>query len=164
MKKLMVLLVVLVSGLGYSQKPTDTIPSTNINSNLMNQCVIDEVNKERKKLGLRPLSVSEELTNLSKKHSEWVVETDRFEHSTGNNYAECVNKGGFSNFGAGETYGGLAIQIVSSWMESPPHKKILMCSEFVEGGAHIVVLFKPWIAHNNEKRKCWEYTSTIMLK
>jgi uncharacterized protein YkwD len=160
MKKLMVLLVVLVSGLGYSQKPTDTIPSTNINSNLMNQCVIDEVNKERKKLGLHPFIVTEGTMKFSKEHTEWMVETGKFEHSKNYTYGECITK---TNFRNGESYEGAAKRIVTSWMNSPPHRKVLMSRDYVECGSHTIFRFESteWLGGISKK---WYSTSSFVIK
>jgi uncharacterized protein YkwD len=164
MKKLMVLLVVLVSGLGYSQKPTDTIPTTNINSNLMNQCVIDEVNKERKKLGLHPFIVTEGAMEFSKEHTEWVVKTGKFEHSKNDTYGECMTK---ANFWGGESYEGAAKRIVANWMNSPPHRKVLMSRDYVECGAHTIFRFEStehevgWITKTT---KIWYSTSSFTLR
>jgi uncharacterized protein YkwD len=160
MKKLMVLLVVLVSGLGYSQKPTDTIPTTNINSNLMNQCVIDEVNKERKKLGLHPFIVTEGAMEFSKEHTEWMVKTGKFEHSKNDTYGECINKSGFFN---GESYEGAAKRIVNWWMNSPPHRKVLMSRDYVECGTHTIFRFESteWEGFVTKK---WYSTSSFTLR
>ena len=156
----MVLLVVLVSGLGYSQKPTDTIPTTNINSNLMNQCVIDEVNKERKKLGLHPFIVTEGAMEFSKEHTEWMVKTGKFEHSKNDTYGECINKSGFFN---GESYEGAAKRIVNWWMNSPPHRKVLMSRDYVECGTHTIFRFESteWEGFVTKK---WYSTSSFTLR
>jgi uncharacterized protein YkwD len=158
--KLLVVLVLLVSGLGYSQKPTDTIPTTNINSNLMNQCVIDEVNKERKKLGLHPFIVTEGAMEFSKEHTEWMVKTGKFEHSKNDTYGECINKSGFFD---GESYEGAAKRIVNWWMNSPPHRKVLMSRDYVECGTHTIFRFESteWLG---DVSKEWYSTSSFTLQ
>jgi uncharacterized protein YkwD len=125
MKKLLVLLAaLLVSGTLFSQSPSDTIPEDNINLDIINQCVIDVVNEERVKIGLNPLVISEEAMEFSKKHTEWMVETGRYEHSKYDFDGECIT--GMAIYPNHHTYMDASKIIVNKWMNSPPHKKIIL--------------------------------------
>ena len=160
MKNLMLVLVLLVSGIGFGQKPTDSIPEHNINLELFNQCVVDAVNVERKKRGLKPFIVTDGAMEFSKEHTEWMVETGKFEHSKNDTYGEVCNKLGFFD---GNTYEEASKRIVESWMDSPLHREVLMDSDYTECGTHTIYRFETteWEGFTNRK---WYSTSSFTLR
>lgn len=137
MKNLITLLTILITLNGYSQLPTDTIGFDGINTRLLDSLTIVYLNEERVSRGLDPLIVNDFLNDHALKHTQWMVDNKKFEHSaTGMVNGECCSIGGI--WGA-ETYEFAARASINGWFSSPPHKKILLSSSFKSGGCATVI-------------------------
>ena len=130
MKKLITLLTILISLTGYSQLPTDTIGYDGINVRLLDSLVEVYVNEERINYGVKPLEISEGVRNHSYTHSQWMVDNDKYEHST-DTYGECILT--TLNYG-GLTYEVASKRIVGKWFDSLPHKRLLLDGSYKYGG------------------------------
>lgn len=129
MKKLITLLFVLTSFLGYSQSPKDTIGDKGLNVHLLDSLVEVYVNQERADRGIQPLIINEERKSHSYKHSQWMVENNKFEHSEG--VSENII---MSYIYHKKTYEQAAKSIVDRWFDSSPHKKAFLSVVFKFGG------------------------------
>ena len=152
MKNLILTLVLLISGFGYSQTNMWTdfnvYPDVNIehlpyigidtNSSLriydtktFAELIIIYINEERRINGLPPLVKDEELMKFAQKHSDWMTKTNKYQHS-GENIDEVINKGG-GYYGKSLA---LNAQIcVRAWMFSPGHRKHLLNPNFTRIGS-----------------------------
>lgn len=149
MKKFITLIVFMFSFLGMSQKIENGV----INFKILEAEVIKQVNVHRKNLGLDSLHTSKSVyTEIASKHMDIIVKADLSFHpdidvrdeavnmkiyldrcaikkdTPNTTYVEiikygeilCTLTGGISN-----TYQEFANRIVQSWIDSPPHKKLM---------------------------------------
>ena len=80
MKKILVILLVLVSNLSYGQKPTDIVIRKQVNADLLEKLMLDEINIYRKSKRLQPLMPDSNLFKQSRKHSEWMDQNKKLQH------------------------------------------------------------------------------------
>ena len=136
MKNLITLLIVLFSLSGVSQSPTDTLGHDGINISLLDSLVEVYINEGRVNYGVKPLKVNKVVREHAYKHTNWMVDNNKFEHSKGSLIVECCLIGGI--WGA-ETYEFAAKGLVNNWFSSPPHKKALLSGFYKYGGCGTVV-------------------------
>jgi uncharacterized protein YkwD len=130
MKKLITLLTILISLTGYSQLPTDTIGYDGINVRLLDSLVEVYVNEERINRRIKPIEIDKKIKSHSIKHSEWMVENNKFEHSKGNMGECCLATLIYREL----TYEVVAKRMVEQWFDSPPHKRLLLSRVSKFGG------------------------------
>lgn len=153
MKKLLVLLVLLVSGVGFTQKNVysdvnfypnvktdhlqyaDSIVSPKFyDVETFRELLILYINEERKLHDLPPLVKDDELMKFAQNHTDWMCRTGKYQHS-GENIDEVINHG---KIGSSPIFvhHALSAQIcVRAWMYSPGHKKHLLDPNLTKIGA-----------------------------
>ena len=137
MKKILVILLILISNLSYGQKPTDIVIRKQVNADLLEKLMLDEINIYRKSKRLQPLMPDSNLFKQSRKHSEWMDQNKKLEHSNGGNYfSECCFSGGYCDV---ESYKDNAKGLVKVWIESPKHNNILLDDRVNTGGVGIKI-------------------------
>ena len=137
MKKIIFFLGLIISTSAFSQtKSTDLIGSDSlkINWELYADLVIKEVNYQRELAGLSPLIKDSAAMEFSKEHCKWMKENG-FAHSNDEVYGECILQ---AFLWSKTSYELAAKSAVKSWMESPPHRKILM-GNFKYCGAYRII-------------------------
>lgn len=83
MKNIMLVLVLLVSGIGFGQKHrNDTITKTFFDVETMNLLMIEEINEYRIENGLPALIVDTLLMRLSNRHTKWMAENEIYCHTS----------------------------------------------------------------------------------
>lgn len=126
MRKILFILFVLVSNLGFSQKPTDIVDKNNINILYLEKLIFNGINNHRKLNKKDSLIWDSTLHIESQKHSKWMYDNNKFIHSKDVNFSgECCLVLGIS---PNETYIKLSEFIVNGWITSTEHNKILLCS------------------------------------
>jgi hypothetical protein len=137
MKTLKILVFFIgISVLGFSQKPTDTIRHLDArNQYYLDSLIVVVINSERVKVNKKPLAFSRELSDFGGNHTRWMAENNKFEHSKeGIGSGECLLYGGFAY---DNTFITCATAIVNSWMDSPPHRAILLDGSYKIAGAFV---------------------------
>lgn len=109
-----------------------------------------EINKIRRDHGLSPLHVDNKLRNAARAHAADMVARHYFSHTGpgGAGPEDRIRVAGYTRgarqWKVGETiaYGtgrqGTPRAIVKAWMNSPPHRAIILTPDFEDGGAGIV--------------------------
>lgn len=97
------------------------------------------VNEYRMKLGLRPLTYSENIEDLALEHSEWMSDHSRFGHMGWRERCrklrselEAINCGEIVARGQ-ET----AEDVLEAWLSSPPHKKSIENPDWTHTGVGV---------------------------
>jgi len=107
------------------------------------------VNRERAKRGISVLQRDDDLDQAARRHSRDMVRNDVFSHTgtDGSGLADRARAAGFALTGKwslGETLGwgsgtlSTPQALVGEWLDSPPHRRILLDRTFTEIGAGIV--------------------------
>lgn len=101
------------------------------------------INTYRKSKGLKPLKLSNELTEAAKAHSRDLAKWDRISHygSDGSNPWDRVKRTGFKARLAAENVGTGQIdfqEVLRGWQESPGHNKNLLLSDADSMGIALV--------------------------
>ena len=143
MKKILVILFVLISITGFSQKPTDKINVDKINIELIEKLVLEEINNYRinysylekipntsnkyRKINdpKRKLIPRKDSINLSRLHSQKMVDLDKglfHDEKDGRNYNENCTMGIIAQ----KTYIKLAKDIFEQWKDSRLHNLNLL--------------------------------------
>lgn len=125
MKRILSIIFLTVSLIGYSQKSTDTIgiDASKVNWNLLHDLMIKEVNSERVKLGLPEMIKDSSAMAFVKVHTISMKEKGLY-HSNDRTYGECCLQG---FLGATLTYEEGAKALISIWKRSTKgHWQILM--------------------------------------
>ncbi len=137
MKKILIILFVLISTVSFSQKSMDIVIRGKVNADLLEKLMLEEINVYRKSKGLHPLMPDSNLFKQSRKHSEWMDENKKIQHSNGGNYfSECCFSGGYCDV---ESYRDNAKGLVKVWIESPNHNNILLDDRVNTGGVGIKI-------------------------
>ena len=93
MKKILFILLFLISTVSYSQKPIDIVIIGKVNADLLEKLMLEEINIYRKSKRLQPLTPDSTLFKQSRKHSEWMDLNKKIQHSkqANNNryFSEC---------------------------------------------------------------------------
>jgi uncharacterized protein YkwD len=150
MKKLAVVLAILVSGFVNSQiliqDYGDSITYVDHpvhSNNTIEYYLMFYINEERAAIGLPALKADTLLSQMARKHSQWMCKTGIYEHS-GNekcptwkqhrivNYAECIMM--YSSIEI-LTHKVMAKMAVGAWIHSEAHRKQIMNPNFTIFGA-----------------------------
>ena len=104
-----------------------------------------EINAIRTAHGLAPIRTTKQLRVAAQRHSEDMVRRGYFAHvsPSGLNVSERVRRAGYryervgENIGWGTGSAGTPGAIVQAWMNSPPHRAIILTAAFREAGVGI---------------------------
>ena len=147
MKKILVILLVLISTVGYSQKNiylydigikgNSLIDFKNFNVDLIESLVLKRINEYRKLNNKVVLVEDIKLKNLSRKWSKTMDSLEIFEH---NNWKlsifECIQA--FKNSSADPmTYNKLSQEIFMTWKESKGHNYVMLLDEATIGSVGV---------------------------
>jgi uncharacterized protein YkwD len=129
-------------GTNPSEEPADAGPCP---ANVSDEAVRCEVNKVRAAHGLAAIRTTTPLRLAAQRHSEDMVRRRYFAHvsPSGTNVSERVRKAGYrfrrlgENIGWGSGSAATPGAIVQAWMNSPPHRKIILTPAFREAGVGI---------------------------
>jgi uncharacterized protein YkwD len=107
------------------------------------QATTELVNAERTKRGLKAMTWSDPVGQAAYNHSSDMARMGRMQHagSDGSDAGDRLRAAGFSWSTWGETVGAgqpTPADIVQAWMDSPPHKEILLGSFKYVGVAKVV--------------------------
>jgi uncharacterized protein YkwD len=115
--------------------------------------IVRELNRVRGADGLRPLRVAPSLRTAARGHSRAMLQHGFFGHEShdGTSFSDRIRRHystrGWDSWSVGETllasHGGRidAAAVVKSWLQSPPHRKVIMSPTWRDAG--IGVLFTP---------------------
>jgi uncharacterized protein YkwD len=154
MKKLMFILVLLVSGLGFSQDSlndtileqpyrNDTITEELFDAETINSIMIELINDYRVENGLEPFIVDTLLMRFSNRHAKWMAETRIYCHTSDKrtpywtdhrkeNFAEnCMMYETIQ----WDTHLTMTESVVGSWIMSSPHKRNILDPNYKYIGA-----------------------------
>ncbi len=138
MKHLITLAFILLTVLGYSQtKDTDTISKENPDIEFLEKLIFEEINNYRASKGLNSFEWNNAIAGWAKEQSEWMNKVKKVGHRIGGPSGECCFGGGHA-FGI-ETYRFHAIGYTQEWIESPPHRDILLFESPLYGGVGVKV-------------------------
>ena len=128
--------------------------STNVEHRAtLEAAVVREMNRVRSAKGLRPLRTAPHLRSAARSHSQAMLANDFFGHDSvdGTAFSERIRRyytnRGFSKWSVGEALmasEGRAVDapaIVAAWLESPPHRSIVLSPTWRDAG--IGVLYAP---------------------
>ena len=107
------------------------------------RAVESEVNDVRAEHGCGPLRMHAGLARAARKHARLLLEEGRLDHDAGTSFAERLGRaapdaemlGEDLAFGTGRA--ALPSAIVESWMDSPPHRSVLLDCRFTDIGIGI---------------------------
>lgn len=117
--------------------PPVNIPPDNIEQE---NAIASRINAEREKLGLYPLTLVPELTQAARRHSNDMADNDFFDHtgSDGSNAGQRIETACYDWSAWGEIIGcrsdGDANEMVAVWLDSPPHRAIILDDIYVDFG------------------------------
>jgi uncharacterized protein YkwD len=125
-----------------AEQPADAGPCPESATDEAVQC---EINAVRAARGLPPIRPRKSLRVAAQRHSEDMVRRHYFAHisPTGMTLAKRVRQAGYRSGRVGENIGwgsgsaATPAAIVKAWMNSPPHRRILLTRAFREGGVGI---------------------------
>ena len=162
MKKILVILLVLISTIGFSQKPTDimiSIPNNELktktaNYEYLSKLIFKEINEYRKSKNLNVLIWDTILFNDCKKWTDYLTINNEFRHPdiiTDTLYSsrfkiECITLVYNNN----DTYITNSKTAISHWKNSRPHNSGLLTSDAVMGAvsvsstnkSHLIISFR----------------------
>lgn len=106
------------------------------------QQVLDLVNKERSKVGARPLVLNKELSNVATTKSQDMINKNYFDHNspTYGSPFDMMKKFGISYRTAGENIAmgqKSPTEVMNSWMNSDGHRKNILNPDYTELGVGI---------------------------
>ena len=126
MKKLITLLLVLVTLNGYSQSEKSQIDSAVV--------IIHQLTNEyRGEYGLDTLELSEDLNKKAQAYAEWMYKTKRFEHSK-NNVENCHKGAIWNSHNTYQPTKQWVIVTLDSWKSSPDHNKHVLLPKYDQVG------------------------------
>ena len=134
MKKILVILLILISNLSDGQKPNYIVIRKQVNAVLLEKLMLEEINIYRKSKRLQPLMPDSNLFKQSRKHSEWMDENKKLQH--GQPIDECCFIAGYSY---GQSYAFNAKGLIRVWIESPGHNAALLHETNNIGGIGIKI-------------------------
>ena len=153
MKNLMLVLVLLVSGIGFGQNNvySDVNFYPNVKTDHLQyadsvisrefydvetyrELLILYINEERRLNNLSPLVKDDELMNFAQKHTDWMCKTGKYQHS-GENIKEVIRHGKYSSCTVYAHHALHAQNCVRAWMSSPGHRKHLLDPNLTKIGA-----------------------------
>ena len=129
MKKLITLLIVLISLTGHSQSEKSQIDSAVV---IIHQLV----NEYRGKYGLDTLELSEDLNKKAQSHAEWMYKTKRFEHSKDNDIdgENCYKGVVWNSYNTYQPTKQWVIVTLDGWKVSAEHNKNILLYEYDQVG------------------------------
>lgn len=130
MRALIVIFIVMRLS-AFSQTQDSQIGKDSICTKLLNQLIIDQINYERSRVGKPALKISKVLMSESKLHNDWMIKSNKYEHS---HYSRGENIEVISS-NSEVTYLKLAKEIVQGWMNSKGHRENILNSEYSHIGA-----------------------------
>ena len=127
MKKLLLSLMLFVSSETFSQLYSDSLTTkTYIDIPTVEYWMIRYINIERINCGMDTLVYNKYVDDISNKHTKWMCETGRYEHSGLNINEICFN----SKCSSGWTHQKIAKGAVKAWMSSTPHREAILDPDF----------------------------------
>jgi len=108
-----------------AQSPTDLIGKDSINHALLSELMIKSLNANRLKIGVQPLSPDSSAMSFAKRHCLWMVNKGLV-HAEEEGFLDCIQECFISSL---LTYQEAADLLIRKWMNSKPHKKVLMGAE-----------------------------------
>lgn len=132
------------SGCGFARLAATTAPETNVRSAI--RCLVNATRAQR---GLRPLRPSGRLNLAADRHSADMVARAYFAHVTpeGRSVADRVRDTGYlagsQDWALGEDIGwgtstlSTPASIFEAWMNSPPHRRVILDRDFREIGVGV---------------------------
>jgi uncharacterized protein YkwD len=129
-------------GTNPAEEPADAGPCP---ANVSDEAVQCEINAVRAARGLPAIRNTKALRVAAQRHSEDMVRRQYFAHVSPNGLtlAKRVRRAGYpggrvgENIGWGSGSAATPAAIVQAWMNSPPHRQILLTRAFREGGVGI---------------------------
>jgi uncharacterized protein YkwD len=124
-------------------KNNETVVTENKTENFSVSKIVDLTNKEREKEDLRSLQNSEKLNFIAYKKAKDIIDRDYFAHisPTGEGAADLAEEAGYEYLLIGENLAKGVFEnneeIVTGWMESPPHRENILKPQFTEIGVAI---------------------------
>jgi uncharacterized protein YkwD len=79
--KALFLILIFISNFSISQTSYSQIGRDSINTKLLNELVIDQINYERFTRGIQKLVKNKTATSAAKLHNDWMIKSNTFEHS-----------------------------------------------------------------------------------
>lgn len=121
--------------------PTNQVEKAEVPSQV--QQVVDLVNAERKKVGLSPLKVNDQLTKMAQVKAEDMRDNQYFSHTspTYGSPFDMMKEFGVSYSYAGENIAAgqkTAEDVMKGWMNSPGHRANILSENFTEIGVGYV--------------------------
>ena len=125
----------------------------------LERAVVVQVNAVRQARGLRALAVRRPLRTAAMRHAADMVQHGYFSHSWSNgaSYARWITRywpgpGDYRSWSVGENLfwrhpDPSATQVVSAWMNSPPHRKNLLRRDWRAIGVGAVISLEPFGAY-----------------
>lgn len=99
----------------------------------LSQLMFVRINEERRKLGLPDVVINENLTSAEEWYVRFLSETNQYGHNLDGTMQERVKKFGYSGYVVSEVLTGSSItrensrfDAVIRWMNSPPHKEVIL--------------------------------------
>ena len=122
--------------------PSKTITPALTENNKLEQEVATLVNQERAKLGLAPLKLNLELSNVARTKSQDMATNNYFSHQspTYGSPFDMMKSFGIKYMAAGENIAmgqPTAASVMNGWMNSPGHKANILNSNFTEIGVGV---------------------------
>jgi len=120
---------------------------------MLEAAVVYEMNRVRAARGLRALRAAPSLRSAARSHSEAMLEYGFFSHDSadGTAFSERIKRyytsRGFTRWAVGEAlmasqgHGVAAQEVVAAWLESPPHRAIVLSPTWRDAG--IGVFYAP---------------------
>ena len=136
MKNLLLIITILISSVVYGQpKSTDTMFVENVDTSFIEKEIFRVINEHRLSKGVDELEWDTAYSNGARRHSEWLSETDLFEHDEKTSSNECIIKTSDGNNWF--TYGEFANIVVNGWKKSKGHNYIMLLPKPIYGGVGI---------------------------
>jgi uncharacterized protein YkwD len=113
---------------------------------IMEKQVLDLINKERTKRGLKPLKSNEALAKAAQKHTKRMAQDNFFSHTDkqGKSVADRVNAERYrwsrvgENIALNSGFSDPVVQAVEGWMQSRGHRENILNADFTETGIGVV--------------------------
>jgi uncharacterized protein YkwD len=123
--------------------PSPTPTSTPIppDDSANEEAIINGLNQQRNSNGLPSLAMVSELTQAARRHSRDMADHNFTDHtgSDGSDGGQRMEEAGYDWIGWGEIigwgFGGDTTRMIDWWMNSPPHKAIILSNNFTDFGA-----------------------------
>ncbi|WP_431771378.1 CAP domain-containing protein [Streptomyces cucumeris] len=122
-----------------SAAPASTTATTSSGSSDLQDQIVALVNKERAKVGCKPVTVDAKLTKAAQAHSEDMAEHSNMSHtgSDGSSPDDRIERAGYSwsTYGENVAYGYSSPEsVMDGWMNSSGHKANILNCDFKEIG------------------------------